>query len=55
MLNKQDNLLQISLCELHYDLILPVSQGGFYGARYEEGRVCIGGTSLRNYNKNHIH
>ena len=34
---------------MHNDLILPVSQGGFYGARYEDGRVCIRDTFLRKY------
>ena len=38
MLNKKKDLIQFSVHELHNDLILPVSKGGFYGARGEEGR-----------------
>ena len=48
-LNKQKHLLQISVCELHNDLILTVSQGRFSGARDDEVRFCIRDTSLRNY------
>ena len=29
------------VCELHNDLILPVAQGVFSGAKYDEGIVCI--------------
>ena len=47
-------MLQISVREFHNDLILPVSQGGFSGAIDEEGRVFIGGTSLRKYIPTHI-
>ena len=49
ILNKQKQLLQISLCELHNDLVLPVCQGGFHGARNEYGRVFIGDNYPRNY------
>ena len=38
MLNKKKDLLQFSVHELHNDLLLPVSKGGFSGARGKEGR-----------------
>ena len=46
------HLIQISVHELHNELFLPVSQGGFHGARNEDGRVGIGDTSLRKNTKN---
>ena len=52
LLKNHNHLLQISVCGLHNDLILPVSQGGFYDARDENGIVCIGDTSPRNYTPN---
>ena len=42
-------MLQFSVRKLKNDIILPVSQGEFSGARHEEVRVLIGDTSLRNY------
>ena len=49
LLKKQKHLLQISVRELHSDLILPVSQGRFCGARNSDVRVCIGDMYLRKY------
>ena len=42
LLNKQKYLIQISVFDFHNNLILPVSQGGFFGYRNEYDRVCIG-------------
>ena len=42
-------LLQISINELHSDLILSVAQGGFSGAQDNEVRVYNGDTSIINY------
>ena len=36
------------------DLILPVNQGGFFGTRYDEGRVYTGDISLRKEMVKHI-
>ena len=33
---------------LHNDLILPIYQGDFFGARTVDGKLCIGDTSLQN-------
>ena len=54
MLNKRKELLQFSVHELHTDLLLPVSKGGFSGARDEEGRELICNNILRKYTPNHI-
>ena len=54
MLNKRKELIQFLAHELHNDLLLPVSKGGFSGARDEEGRELIGNTILRKYTPNHI-
>ena len=54
IVKKQKRLIQISVRELHNDLILPASQGGFYGARNKYGKVCIWYMSLRNYTPKHI-
>ena len=54
MLKKKNHLLQISLHKVHNDIFLKESQGGFYGARYEKGRLWIGDTSLRKYIPNEI-
>ena len=54
MLNKKKDLLQFSVHELHNDLLLPVSKGGFSGARGKEGREWIGNTSLIKYTPKHI-
>ena len=43
------NLIQISVLELHNDLILPIPQGGFFGARNVDGKLCIGYTFMRKY------
>ena len=43
------HLIQIYVCVLHSDLILPVTKVGFIGACDNEGKVFIGGTSLRKY------
>ena len=42
-------MLQISLWDLHNDMISPVSQGVCFGTRTVDGKVCIGDTSLRRY------
>ena len=42
-------MLKISVQEFHKDLILPVSQGVCFGARNEDGKVCIGYMSIRQY------
>ena len=49
LVKKQKHLIQISVWEIKNDLIIKVSQGGFYGARNEYDKVCIRDTSLRNY------
>ena len=46
---KHKNLLQISVLELHNDMILPIYQGGYFGARTVDLKVCIVDTSLKNY------
>ena len=33
---------------MHNDIILKLSQSGFYGTRNEYGKVCIGEKSLKN-------
>ena len=47
LVNKHKHLLQISVQELHNDITLPISQGCFFGARTEDGKICILDTSLR--------
>ena len=54
LLKKHKHLLQISVHDMHNDLILPVSKGVFHGARNEYGRVYIGDMSLRNNMPNNI-
>ena len=49
LVKKQKYRLQILLRELHNDIILPSSGGGFSGARTIDGNVCIGDTSLKKY------
>ena len=50
ILNKQKHLLKnISVHEMHNDLILPLSRCGFHGVRSKYGRVCISNTYLRKY------
>ena len=39
---------------MHNNIILPVSLGGFHGARNEDGRVFIGDNSLRKYAPKYI-
>ena len=53
ILKKYKHLLQILVRRMNNDLILPVSLGVFYGDRNEDGRVCIGYTSLRKYIPEH--
>ena len=48
-MNKHKNPLQILVEDLHNDMISPIYQGGFFGEKYLNGKVCIGDTSLRNY------
>ena len=40
--NKMNNMIQISAIELYNDVILPIYQGGFFGAINVDGKVCIG-------------
>ena len=47
LVNKKKHLLQISVRELHNDIILKNPQGGFLGAITVDGKLCIGDTSLR--------
>ena len=47
-------MLQISLLELHNDMILPIPQGGFPGAINQDGNLCIGYTYIIKYNAKHI-
>ena len=35
-------------------MILPTYQGGFFGARTVDGKVCVGDTSLSKYIPKHI-
>ena len=53
-INKHKLLLQISVCEFRYDIVLPVSQGGLFSLINEYGIVCIHNTLLRNYMTKHI-
>ena len=39
---------------MHNNIILPVYQCGFNGARNKDGKVCIGYTSLRKYTPKRI-
>ena len=54
IVKKQKHILQISVQELHNDMILPISEGLFLWARIADGNLCIGDTSLRNYMPKYI-
>ena len=54
LLNKQKHLIQISVHEIHNDIILPVFQGGFHGGTNMYERVYIGDTYLIKYMPKHI-
>ena len=54
LVKKQKHILQISVQELHNDMILTISQGGHFGARTVDGKLYIGYTSLRKYTKTNI-
>ena len=41
MVEKQMNLPQISVRELHNGMILPSLEGGFSGATTIDGNICI--------------
>ena len=41
-------LLEIPVRELHNDMLLPTIEGGFAGARDEDGKIIISDTTLRN-------
>ena len=47
LLKKQTHMLQISLREMHNNIILPVYKGGFHDSRIEDGGVFIGDNSRR--------
>ena len=49
LVKKQKHLLQISVRELHNDIILPSFEAGFPGAITIDGNICIGDMSLRKY------
>ena len=49
MVKKKKHLLQISVRELHNDMILPSSLGGSSSARTIDENIFIGDTSLRKY------
>ena len=49
LVKKQSYIIQISVWELHNDMILPLSQGGPFGAINVDNKVCIVDTSLRKY------
>ena len=38
---KQKYILQITVPELHNDMMLPISEGGFFGVRTVDGKLCI--------------
>ena len=46
-------MLQIYTRNFHNDLILPVTQGGFYGVQDDEGRLFIGDISLMRHRQKH--
>ena len=48
LVKKQKHLPQIWVKELHNDMILPRSEGGFPGVITVDGNICIGDTSLSN-------
>ena len=47
--NKQNQLLHIYIGEFHTYLILPVTQGGLYGAHDNEGEICIGDKPIQKH------
>ena len=47
LVKRQKDLPQISVRELHNDMILPIYEGVFFCARKIDGEVCIVDTSLR--------
>ena len=47
LVRKQNHIPQIPVRELHNDMILPSSEGGFSGARTVDGHIFIGDMSLR--------
>ena len=47
LVKKQNQILQISVLDLHNDMILTIPQGGCFGERTVDGKVCIVDTSLR--------
>ena len=49
MVKKQKHILQISVIDLHNEMILPSYEGGFSCARSFDGNICIGDTPLRKY------
>ena len=51
---KKKDLLRISVQELHNDIILPISQVGFFGSINGSVKVCLGDMSLSNYMPKHI-
>ena len=54
LVKKQKHIYQISVRELHNDMILPSSEGGFSGTRTVDGNIFIGYTSLSNYKPKYI-
>ena len=54
LVQKQKHILQISVQEIHNDIILPTSEGGFLRAKTVYGKICIGYKSLRKYMPKYI-
>ena len=54
LVKKQKHPLQISVRELHNDMILPSYEEGFCGTIKLDGKKCIGDMSLRNYMPKYI-
>ena len=54
LVHKRTHLLQISVRELHNDIILSISQGDCIGARTVDGKVYFGDTSLTKYMPKYI-
>ena len=49
LVKKHNHILQISVRYQHKDMVLPISEGVFFGARTSGGKVYIGDTSLRKF------
>ena len=54
LVNKQKQIIKISVWELHNDMILTITQGYCFGAKIVDGKLCIGDTSHRKYTPKNI-